>query len=118
MDTRIISRGCTVGMNTMTRWRSPELLGVAALAYARAHVVGMCVDGRARGYRAPAGAMGLCERSYDCEIQVCTELPRNTFYTVRVLLQTGGSGGYVRWERSGGKSSSYAPAGAFRWRDW
>ena len=53
----------------------------------------MCVDGRARGYRAPAGAMGLCERSYDCEIQVCTELPRNTFYTVRVLLQTGGSGG-------------------------
>ena len=79
MDTRIISRGYTVGMKTTTRYRYPGLLCVAALAYARAHVVGMYVDGRARGYRAPAGAMCVCERSYNCEINVCTELPRNTF---------------------------------------
>ena len=109
MDTRIISRGCTVGMNTMTR-----CCGARVRTYARRRRV----DGRARGCRAPAGAMGSCERSYDCEIQVCTELPRNTGHTVRVSLQTGGSGGYVCWERSGGKSSSYAPAGEFRWRNW
>ena len=72
----------------------------------------MYVDGRARGYRAPAGAMGSGERSYDCEIQVCTELPRNTLlYRARIIANwwqrgvtyvgDGAAGSPVRTRRQG-----------------
>ena len=100
-----------MGMKTTTRYRYPGLLCVAALAYARAHVVGVYVDGRAIGCRAPASAMNVCERIYDCKIKVCTELPRNTFIPCAhhcklvaagvMYIRNGAAGSPVRMRRQG-----------------